>query len=91
VSATSIARIVLIQGCHEFNLRHGTGRGAVRVAHLLWEQGVGGSNPLAPTRDVTRRQVFEVCKCVTCGLVVCSVVTSCDDEKEARHREFDTA
>ena len=22
------------------------------VAHLLWEQGVGGSNPLAPTRKI---------------------------------------
>ena len=26
-----------------------TGRSAVRLAHLPWEQGVGGSNPLAPT------------------------------------------
>ena len=26
-----------------------SGRSAVRLAHLLWEQGVGGSNPLAPT------------------------------------------
>ena len=25
-----------------------TGRSAVRSAHLLWEQRVGGSNPLAP-------------------------------------------
>ena len=27
-----------------------TGRGAARLARLLWEQEVGGSNPLAPTR-----------------------------------------
>ncbi len=25
-----------------------TGCSAVRLAHLLWEQGVGGSNPLTP-------------------------------------------
>ena len=28
-----------------------SGCGAVRLAHLLWEQGVGGSNPLTPTDD----------------------------------------
>ena len=32
-----------------FSVELGAGRGAVRLAHLLWEQGVGGSNPLAPT------------------------------------------
>ncbi len=26
-----------------------SGRGAARLAHLLWEQGVAGSNPAAPT------------------------------------------
>ena len=26
-----------------------SGYGAVRLAHLLWEQGVEGSNPFAPT------------------------------------------
>ena len=28
-----------------------SGRGAVRLAHLLWEQGVEGSNPFAPTEN----------------------------------------
>ena len=33
---------------HYFN---GTGCSAVRLAHLLWEQGVTGSNPVTPTKD----------------------------------------
>ena len=28
-----------------------TGYSAVRLAHLLWEQGVAGSNPATPTND----------------------------------------
>ena len=28
---------------------HATGCSAVRLAHLLWEQGVVGSNPATPT------------------------------------------
>ncbi len=27
-----------------------SGHGAVRLAHLVWDQGVAGSNPAAPTR-----------------------------------------
>ena len=27
----------------------GTGRGAVRLARIVWDDEVGGSNPLAPT------------------------------------------
>jgi hypothetical protein len=29
-----------------------SGRGAVRLARMLWEHEVGGSNPLAPTKQV---------------------------------------
>src|SRR6266536_97138 len=32
-----------------YNSGSQSGRGAVRLARLLWEQEVGGSNPLAPT------------------------------------------
>ena len=35
-----------------------SGRGAAWLAHLLWEQGVGGSNPLAPTSIHEGLQVF---------------------------------
>ena len=31
-----------------------SGYGAVRLAHLLWEQGVEGSNPFAPTVKIKR-------------------------------------
>ena len=31
--------------------RKQTGCSAVRLAHLLWEQGVAGSNPVSPTMD----------------------------------------
>ena len=31
-----------------------SGCGAVWLAHLLWEQGVGGSNPLSPTNNERR-------------------------------------
>ena len=28
-----------------------TGCGAVRLAHLVWDQGVAGSNPATPTKE----------------------------------------
>ena len=36
-----------------------SGRGAVRLARLLWEQEVGGSNPLAPTEYIRRYGVAD--------------------------------
>ena len=35
-----------------------TGRGAVRLARLLWEQEVAGSNPVAPNLQVAVSQRF---------------------------------
>jgi hypothetical protein len=35
-----------------YNLFFHIGAWRSLVAHLLWEQGVGGSNPLAPTNKV---------------------------------------
>ena len=34
------------------SLRYTIGAWRSLVAHLLWEQGVGGSNPLAPTSSI---------------------------------------
>ena len=34
-----------------------SGYGAVRLAHLLWEQGVEGSNPFAPTVERKKESV----------------------------------
>ena len=33
------------------------------AAHLLWEQGVAGSNPASPTRDRLHYSVRPVCGC----------------------------
>ena len=42
-----------------------SGYGAVRLAHLLWEQGVEGSNPFAPTEN---QGVTRVCDSLFFGL-----------------------
>ena len=34
----------------EWSIKNFSGRSAVRLAHLLWEQGAAGSNPAAPTK-----------------------------------------
>ena len=41
------------------NLQKFSGRSAVRLAHLLWEQGVEGSNPFTPTKHDKIAQVAE--------------------------------
>ena len=35
-----------------------SGRGAVRLAHLVWDQGVAGSNPAAPTKKHSSWRMF---------------------------------
>ncbi len=35
-----------------------SGRSADWLAHLPWEQGVGGSNPLAPTNSITKQPAY---------------------------------
>ena len=37
-----------------------TGCSAVRLAHLLWEQGVVGSNPATPTTKRGHHKLFEM-------------------------------
>ena len=36
-----------------------TGYGAVRLAHLLWEQGVAGSNPATPTACSEKNELIQ--------------------------------
>ena len=44
--------------------RKDSGRSAVRLAHLLWEQGVAGSSPATPTMKIKylrkRRYLFHL-------------------------------
>ncbi len=52
-----------------------SGRGAAWLAHLLWEQGVGGSNPLAPTYKPLNRhwggERFFAAQLPTVATVIC--------------------
>src|SRR5690606_1242952 len=42
----------------DFHRRVGlSGCGAVRLAYLLWEQGVAGSNPATPTKPLTQKKL----------------------------------
>ena len=47
--------------CTRFSEVKYSGCSAVRLAHLLWEQGVVGSNPATPTE---KRQLHELCSCL---------------------------
>ena len=38
----------------EFSNKFSSGCSAVRLAHLLWEQGVPGSNPGTPTKKTKK-------------------------------------
>ena len=41
---------------------NGTGCSAVRLAHLLWEQGVEGSNPFTPTKQIKPLKISTLLK-----------------------------
>ncbi len=41
-----------------------SGRSAAWLAHLPWAQGVGGSNPLAPTKQILRQNLQSIVKSV---------------------------
>ncbi len=74
------------------------------VAHLLWEQGVGGSNPLAPTNEnpelvmTYRFGVFTFPPRVACFVVCFSFLSPLQDvvsgaaplEESSRHQCVDT-
>ena len=43
---------------HPLQANYCSGYGAVRLAYLLWEQGVVGSNPTTPTKEKPRTKVW---------------------------------
>ena len=45
--------------CNRFSEVKYSGCSAVRLAHLLWEQGVVGSNPATPT-EINKLLIFSV-------------------------------
>ena len=45
--------------CTRFSEVKYSGCSAVRLAHLLWEQGVVGSNPATPTTKKTERVIIK--------------------------------
>ena len=52
------AQIVFAAGIFK-RAKNATGCSAVRLAHLLWEQGVAGSNPVSPTGN---GRTFRLCR-----------------------------
>ncbi len=52
------AQIVFAAGIFK-HAKNATGCSAVRLAHLLWEQGVAGSNPVSPTGN---GRTFRLCR-----------------------------
>lgn len=43
--------------CNRFSEVKYSGCSAVRLAHLLWEQGVVGSNPATPTKNSSQEKL----------------------------------